>query len=79
MWFIEDYVIESKENRFPGKKNTKYLENCPQGSLTKHKRLLEGNGIFTENKEGGQALLKRLGRSTDCGRRSGKYYRLCSI
>lgn len=51
---------------YKGKKNTNSLDNHPQGSLTKQQRLLQGKGIFTENKEGMQPLLERLERSTDC-------------
>jgi len=81
MWLIEGYVRERVQGKQvpKGKKNTKYLENRPQGSLTKQKGLLQGKGFFTENKKGRQTLRKRLGRSTDCGRKSGKCYGSCSI
>lgn len=76
MWFIKGYV--RKRERVQGKwvpkggKIPKCLENCPQGSLTEQKRLLQGKGIFTENKKGMQTLLKKLGRPTSYGRKSGK-------
>ena len=44
------------------KKNTKCLENYPQGSLTKQRRCLQGKGIFIENKKGMRTLPMRLGR-----------------
>lgn len=54
------------------KKNTKCLENYPQGSLTKQRRRLQGKGFFIENKKRNADTAEEARTSTDCGRRNGK-------
>lgn len=74
IWFIKRYVRERVQGKWisKGKKNTKCLENCSQVSMTKQKRVLQGKGVFTENKKGMQTLLKRPGRATNYVRKSRK-------